>query len=318
MPPTITRQQAREVDQRAIEQYGMSGLVLMENAGRGTADVLCRLARSGSGGRLGRVAVCCGKGNNAGDGFVIARHLDLRGVEVRVLVWADPAELTGDAGTNFNIIRHDGRADRSLRQSPQPSPIGRAVGRGGLDRRRAAGHRGPRRASSAAGCGDRSAQCRGGEAIGCRSAQWPGLRYGHGCWAHDSRGRTCTFVAMKRGFAAPGAEQYTGRIHVLDIGAPRRLVEEVLAAASVANFVERISIRWNGMNSVLRKARYFRRDSASASSSSSTLRSNLSTRRWSSWIWICEGSVGTFCRLGTRTPAPRATGRGPPRPAAAG
>ena len=55
----------------------MTGLVLMENAGRGTADVLCRLAEDESGGRLGRVAVCCGKGNNAGDGFVIARHLDL-------------------------------------------------------------------------------------------------------------------------------------------------------------------------------------------------------------------------------------------------
>jgi NAD(P)H-hydrate epimerase len=42
---------------------------------------------------------------------------------------------------------------------------------------------------------------------------------------------TCTFVAMKRGFVRPGAEQYTGRIHVLDIGAPRRLVEEVLGVA---------------------------------------------------------------------------------------
>ena len=80
MPPTITRQQSREVDRRAIEEYGMTGLVLMENAGRGTADVLCRLAENESGGRSGRVAICCGKGNNAGDGFVIARHLDLRGM----------------------------------------------------------------------------------------------------------------------------------------------------------------------------------------------------------------------------------------------
>ena len=108
MPPTITRQQSREVDRRAIEQYGMTGLVLMENAGRGTVDVLCRLAESECGGRLGRVVICCGKGNNAGDGFVMARHLDLRGVEVRVLVWADPAELTGDAGANFRILRQAG------------------------------------------------------------------------------------------------------------------------------------------------------------------------------------------------------------------
>ena len=41
---------------------------------------------------------------------------------------------------------------------------------------------------------------------------------------------TCTFVAMKRGFTTPGAEQYTGRVHVLDIGAPRALVEEIVGA----------------------------------------------------------------------------------------
>ena len=55
-----------------MDEFGMSGLVLMENAGRGAADVLCRL------GIAGPVAVCCGKGNNAGDGFVVARHLDLQ------------------------------------------------------------------------------------------------------------------------------------------------------------------------------------------------------------------------------------------------
>jgi len=58
----------------------MSSLVLMENAGRGCADVLCQI------GCRGQVAVVCGKGNNAGDGFVIARHLDLRGVPVRVVL----------------------------------------------------------------------------------------------------------------------------------------------------------------------------------------------------------------------------------------
>ena len=105
MAITITREQSREVDRRAIQEYGMSGLVLMENAGRGVADVLCRLAEAGPNGRLGRVVVCCGKGNNAGDGFVIARHLDLRGHPVHVFVWAEEAELTGDAGANYAILR---------------------------------------------------------------------------------------------------------------------------------------------------------------------------------------------------------------------
>ncbi len=96
--PAFTRAQSRLVDQIAVAEYGFSGLVLMENAGRGAADVLCRLGIDGP------VVVCCGKGNNAGDGLVIARHLDLRGHAVRVLLWADPKELSGDAGANFQIL----------------------------------------------------------------------------------------------------------------------------------------------------------------------------------------------------------------------
>ncbi len=94
----FTREQSRRVDQLAQQEFGFSGLVLMENAGRGVADVLCRL------GIAGTVVICCGKGNNAGDGFVIARHLDLRGHQVRVLLWAAPEELTGDAATNYHIL----------------------------------------------------------------------------------------------------------------------------------------------------------------------------------------------------------------------
>ena len=74
----------------------------MENAGRGVAD---RLTLLGIG---GPVAICCGKGNNAGDGFVIARHLDLRGYPVRVLLCGDPDELQGDAAVNFRIIQRSG------------------------------------------------------------------------------------------------------------------------------------------------------------------------------------------------------------------
>ena len=98
-PRPVSREQSRQIDRRATEQYGIPSLILMENAGRGVADVLGEL------GIPGPVVVCCGKGNNAGDGFVLARHLDLRGHPVRVLVWADPPELAGDAGVNFEILR---------------------------------------------------------------------------------------------------------------------------------------------------------------------------------------------------------------------
>src|SRR5213596_202481 len=97
-PRLLSRAEVRDIDRRAIDEYGMSGLVLMENAGRGCADVLCQI------GCRGPVAVVCGKGNNAGDGFVIARHLDLRGVPVKVVLLGPPAELRGDAAANYAIL----------------------------------------------------------------------------------------------------------------------------------------------------------------------------------------------------------------------
>src|SRR5437773_11086256 len=98
----LSRSEVREVDRRAIDELGMSGLVLMENAGRGCVDVLCRV------GCRGPVVVVCGKGNNAGDGFVIARHLDLRGVRVKVLLLGPPDELRGDAAANYTIMQRSG------------------------------------------------------------------------------------------------------------------------------------------------------------------------------------------------------------------
>ena len=94
----LSREQIREVDRRAIEEYGIAGVVLMENAGRGCVDTLCSLGVSGP------VLVCCGRGNNAGDGFVIARHLDLRGYQVRVILFCESADLRGDAAANFAIL----------------------------------------------------------------------------------------------------------------------------------------------------------------------------------------------------------------------
>src|SRR5207253_7679178 len=98
----LSRDEVRELDRRAISEFGMPGVVLMENAGRGAAELLRSL------GVHARVAICCGKGNNGGDGFVIARHLDLCHVPVRVLFFGKPAELTGEAATHFRILERSG------------------------------------------------------------------------------------------------------------------------------------------------------------------------------------------------------------------
>ena len=235
---TITRQQSRDVDHRAIEQYGMSGLVLMENAGRGIADVLYREMAAGSAtpaspphGLAGKVLICCGKGNNAGDGFVVARHLDLRGYPVAVLVWADPAELTGDAGVNFGIIQKAGLPIELLGSGQDMSRL--AVHLAGaswiVDALLGTGARGEPRPPLDAVIDEINAAAAPRLAIDLPSGLDcdTGQPAGHTVRADD----TCTFVAMKRGFLAPGADRYTGRVHVLDIGVPRVLVEAVLGEA---------------------------------------------------------------------------------------
>ncbi len=83
----VTTEQMRGLDRAAIEDYGIPGLVLMENAGRAVAEAAAQML-DGS----GRVVVVCGRGNNGGDGFVAARHLSNRSVAVEIyLLDADPA-----------------------------------------------------------------------------------------------------------------------------------------------------------------------------------------------------------------------------------
>lgn len=103
----LARQQVREVDQVAIQRYGMQGLVLMENAGRGAAEAIdgWLRARVASAPDTPAASICilCGKGNNGGDGYVIARHLQLYGYTVRIVSACEFSELKGDAAANQRI-----------------------------------------------------------------------------------------------------------------------------------------------------------------------------------------------------------------------
>lgn len=95
-----TAAQMRELDRRATEEFGIPGIVLMENAAR----VFVRFLLQRTGDLSGRrVAVLCGKGNNGGDGLAIARYLFLAGARVEVYLVGSAAELKGDARTNFEI-----------------------------------------------------------------------------------------------------------------------------------------------------------------------------------------------------------------------
>ena len=92
----VTSAEMREIDRVTSDRFGVPSLALMENAGSAVAEfALSSYAHAKTFG------VICGKGNNGGDGFVIARKLHEAGREVRLLVLVDPAELRGDAATNY-------------------------------------------------------------------------------------------------------------------------------------------------------------------------------------------------------------------------
>jgi hydroxyethylthiazole kinase-like uncharacterized protein yjeF len=93
--------QMREADRRTIEDIGIPSLVLMENAGR---QVVAAIEASFDNLHERRVAVVCGRGNNGGDGFVVARTLHQRGVDVAVFLLGRVADVRGEARTNIEIL----------------------------------------------------------------------------------------------------------------------------------------------------------------------------------------------------------------------
>lgn len=116
----LSLDQIRLVDRVAIEQFGISGLVLMENAGRGAADTIADLAPRGS-----CYVILCGTGNNGGDGLVIARHLHALGMPVTVLISGNRNKLSHDCAVNLSILEKTAIpihwCDESLRPDTEPS-----------------------------------------------------------------------------------------------------------------------------------------------------------------------------------------------------
>jgi NAD(P)H-hydrate epimerase len=97
----LNTQQMREADRRTIEEIGIPSIVLMENAGRQAVAAMEAAFEDLS---TSHVGVLCGRGNNGGDGFVVARTLLQRGVETSVFVLGSVAEIRGDARINLEIL----------------------------------------------------------------------------------------------------------------------------------------------------------------------------------------------------------------------
>jgi len=100
MLPVLDNNALREADRHTIENLGVLGLVLMENAATGLVDALRETWPE-----VRTVLILCGPGNNGGDGLAAARHLANGGHEVDILLFGDPEKLSPDAGTNLAWAR---------------------------------------------------------------------------------------------------------------------------------------------------------------------------------------------------------------------
>ncbi len=216
--PPLTREQSRRVDQIAIEEYGMSGLVLMENAGRGAAERIAELFPAGG------VTILCGQGNNAGDGYVIARHLQLLDRDVRIVSLVELEELSGDAAANARLAV---RGEIPLRVVTEGGALSGALegDETVVDCLLGTGAKGdPREPYRTAvevannGSGPRVAiDVPTGLDCDTGVPAEPTFRADH----------TITFVSSKLGFDAATARDWVGEVHVVGIGVPRRLLRQV-------------------------------------------------------------------------------------------
>ena len=234
MSLVLTQDQVRTVDRIAIEQFGIPGVVLMENAGRGCAELLN--ARLTAERPQQPVTIVAGKGNNAGDGFVIARFLDNWNIRVRILLCSSPDQLSGDAAINWRIVekmRIPFLSIHSLDELEEKE--------GGhwlqesswiVDALLGTGLKGEVREPV------RSViawinTVRNGEQKAGTKVLAVDIPSGLHCDTGEILGEaveadlTATFVASKPGLLKAEGPVHAGEIHVIDIGVPRAVIEQV-------------------------------------------------------------------------------------------
>lgn len=218
----LSREAVRSVDQRTIEEFGLPGIALMENAGRGVFELLLSL------GVKGPVKICAGKGNNGGDGFVIARHLDNARIPVQIYLFADPDQLTGDAAINYRVVE---RMELEIRCDPglnNPEEFQHFLEDADwiVDAMLGTGIQGTIRSPYTTAIQIMNQTKKNILAVDLPS----GLDCDTGLPLGDciAAMHTATFVAEKKGFALPASKRYTGTLSILDIGAPRKVVTDLL------------------------------------------------------------------------------------------
>lgn len=214
----MSREEVRAVDAWAIDELGVPGVVLMENAGRSCAELIRdKLAR------VDHPMVClfCGTGNNGGDGYVIARHLLNAGLNVQVILCGDRDKVRGDARINFEILERLGQPVERLDMTAG-ALAGRIRSLAGdanmlVDALFGTGLQGELREPYRSLIDSINALGRPVLAVDTPS--------GLDCDTGEPLGTavkatyTVTFVAVKKGFAiSPNAGKYVGELYIASIG----------------------------------------------------------------------------------------------------
>ena len=218
----LSRAKVREVDAVAMDEYSLPGIVLMENAGRNASEAIVRLFDSISD---QNVVVVVGPGNNGGDGLVIARYLELAGAKVRVVLASPPQRFRGDSLTNLEIIKRSGINQVCLAGAvavqwqnallSATCVIDAILGTGATD-----AARGDSKVAIESILGRMKIDPRP-RVISIDVPSGFDCDRGVPCGPCVCANETLTFVASKQGFKTNGAEIYTGRIQIVDIGVPQ-------------------------------------------------------------------------------------------------
>ena len=219
MNHVFTRAALRRIDSEAVEEHGMTGLELMENAARGATRLACSMLAELE--QPAVILVACGRGNNGGDGWAISRLLVDEGHRPHVVHLGSPAPGS-DASINMERAREAGvpfreyQPGEELQLPEDPHLVIDAMFGTGLDRlmegaslalsRWINGHPAPVLAVDLPSGLDADSGQPLGEAVRASA--------------------TATFVGPKVGFSANGASAWTGEVHVVDIGVPPTLLQQ--------------------------------------------------------------------------------------------
>lgn len=218
----LTAEAMREVDRAAIEELGLPSLVLMENAAIGVVEAIGE-----SFGEAESAAIFCGPGNNGGDGLAIARHLSVRGWEVRIFLVAGGRQLSGDAATQLAICR---KAELAVMEVSTAADLAGAAEAAAECDLAVDALFGTGLARPLEGLFADAVEAINDLPIPCVAVDLPSGLSGSQAQPigpHVEADLTVTFAAPKVAHVFPPAADSVGEMVVADLGIPTRLVEDV-------------------------------------------------------------------------------------------